>query len=272
MACKIFGLAATVGYVLPDVTSRELQCSANGKILSTTSDLALVSTTTLLFVRVGAVWRWDKRVTAMFALMQTINIALGIRAIVHFQSLDAVSSTTKRVCRPSGFHANLPYAFTTLATDLGLLCMLLIGLWRWGHARALGLWHLLWNHGLMYLGLCILIEIPYAVSLVAVRPSFPNLAVRKVFLLLDFDDFMSIMFSVPPAVILPIAATRFYRSLTSFTDSRQIYESIVVPPSSSKPRATNILRKPHLSAGIGRGYEEDGDVLDTELESMSHSL
>ncbi|KZV67806.1 hypothetical protein PENSPDRAFT_687774 [Peniophora sp. CONT] len=214
MACRIFGLVASIELTVPYISVGKLQCSANIKTFNIASVLATASATTLLFVRVGVVWRWDKRVTAVFVLMQTINIALGAYSTAQLRAFDGYSNNSKTTsaCQVTGINANLPGVSTTLLTDFGLLCLLLIGLRRWVYGGMFSLWHILWNQGVIYLILTLIVGVPLLVSLA-----------------LSLSGLISAVFTLPLILLLPIAASRFYRSLTGFAGGQQTYESIVLP-------------------------------------------
>ncbi|KZV67817.1 hypothetical protein PENSPDRAFT_754618 [Peniophora sp. CONT] len=252
IACRLLGLIASIGIVASSTPSEKLPCSAINKTVNIASLFGIIAATTLLFVRVGSVWRWDKRVTVVFLLMLTANTALSIYSTVQIRSFYQFVSITTPACPISGFNSNIPNVFMNLVTDTGLLCMLFIGLRRWGDARAFGLWNLLWNQGLIYVALFVIVDLPFLV-----------------FLFLDLNGIISIMFSLPPALILPIAATRFYRSLTSFTDSRQTYETISIPPAPSRPKPASTLRKPYLNLAFHRRGVEDNANVDESLSAQT---
>jgi len=88
-----------------------------------------------------------------------------------------------------------------LATDIGLILIMLLGLFRLrrrgGGIMALG--RLLWNQGIIWLLLA---------TVAGVTPT--------VFICLNLNDPLSLMFQMPWLVTMSIAATRMYRSLSDF--------------------------------------------------------
>ncbi|KZV67807.1 hypothetical protein PENSPDRAFT_754609 [Peniophora sp. CONT] len=253
MACRIFGLVTILDLAVLDISVGKLQCSdqADVKIFSIASRLAAVSATTLLFVRVGVVWRWDKRITAVFVLMQAINIALGIYSTVNLQAFYEYIGIETSGCWVVSNGADLPEISTVFATNLGLLCLLLTGLKRWKYGGTFGLWHVLWNQGIIYLIFALIVGIPLIVSTSQ-----------------HLNGVISTFFTIPSTLFIPIAATRFYRSLTGFEGGQQAYESINLPP---PPKMVPAQANPtfQTSSNIRRGDENDANDVGIELRSLS---
>jgi hypothetical protein len=93
---------------------------------------------------------------------------------------------------------------TTLVTDIALLLIMLIGLLRLGFHEpgVYGLGRLLWRQGIVWLFIATIAEIP-----------------PVVFISLNLNDPLDYMFSFPAMVIMTIAATRIYRSLSNFSSN-----------------------------------------------------
>jgi hypothetical protein len=88
-----------------------------------------------------------------------------------------------------------------LVTDVVLLLTMLVGLLRLRqHGTMFALGQLLWNQGLVWLFLASVAEVP-----------------PVVFILLDLNDPLNLMFQPSGFVVMSIAATRMHRSLTDFT-------------------------------------------------------
>ncbi|VDB93376.1 unnamed protein product [Peniophora sp. CBMAI 1063] len=242
MLCRYSCLANCVGLALAVFHGRQ-DCSIVAKVVNATGIIAVTSSTILLFIRVGVVRKWNKWITAIFACAFVAIFALGVRVIVkvHGQS----NGLTGPACTTTGFTTILPNVFMNLLVDGSLLLFLFAGLRRWTHSRKFNVWNLLWNQGLVYLSLAVMIELP-----------------MTIFLFLNFNPIMPLLFYSPFSIILPIAATRFYRSLTTFRKGRThyTYESMVVIPVPRMPNTTG--RKPfetpeRSSSGHTMGYEMD---------------
>jgi len=91
------------------------------------------------------------------------------------------------------------YSISLLSTDVVLLLIALVGLFRLRGHGTFSLGRLLWKQGIVWLFLAIIAEVP-----------------PVLFLNLNLNDSLSIMFQFPGLIVLAIAATRVYRSLTDF--------------------------------------------------------
>ncbi|KZV69476.1 hypothetical protein PENSPDRAFT_753339 [Peniophora sp. CONT] len=147
----------------------------------------------------------------------------------------------------SGLDINRWNILVSSITDVGLIASLFLGLSRrWSDVRTSGsgIWYILWNQNAIYFALAIALEIP-----------------MTAFYFFKSNESVVLLFTVPDTMILSIAATRFYRSLTGFSgnSSSYGYESTVVRiPQRPKPRATNFHRMAALSPSDLERDNEDG--------------
>jgi hypothetical protein len=96
-------------------------------------------------------------------------------------------------------------AIATLVSDVVLLLTMLVGLLRLNRNGVMGgFGQLLWKQGLVWLFLATVAEVP-----------------PVVFLVLNLNGPLNLMFQTPALIGMTIAATRMYRSLTDFSDSGQ---------------------------------------------------
>ncbi|VDC07102.1 unnamed protein product [Peniophora sp. CBMAI 1063] len=171
-------------------------CHVLLKILITTNVLGIMCSSTLLSIRVGAIWKWSKRIVALLVMLWCIILAFAIYFVVKVQS---TYEAVLRNCSLDGVHNDLYPSIAMLICDCTLLTLLLVGLQiNWRNARQFEMWNALWQQGLAYLFLATLIEVP-VVTLLS----------------LDINPIMNSMFVSPEAIILPIGATRMFRSLNA---------------------------------------------------------
>ncbi|VDB85000.1 unnamed protein product [Peniophora sp. CBMAI 1063] len=127
--------------------------------------------------------------------------------VMLFSSYDTVSC----FCTLTDESANLPNILALLVCDFVLLVCLLAGLYRWHHptkgSRGFSLWSVLWMQGVLYLIIASVTEVP-----------------ALVFLFLNLNTAMDIIFTRPLIVLLVLAATRFHRSLHAFTPNKPRHE------------------------------------------------
>ncbi|VDC01081.1 unnamed protein product [Peniophora sp. CBMAI 1063] len=217
IACRYTTLAACICLAFMNLSYVSFNCQAFMVILNLTGFLTAATGTLLLFVRVGVIWEWRKWVTVTFSLVYLASIAFALRSVILIRAVYESSPIGSFCATTSAFGLNRRNILLTLIMDVGLVVSLFWGLTRWGEARHAGssVWLILWNQNMTYLVLAIALEVP-----------------MTVFFFLNYNEFMDLMFTVPETMILPIAATRFYRSLTNFTGNRNnhAYESTVVQP------------------------------------------
>ncbi|VDC06037.1 unnamed protein product [Peniophora sp. CBMAI 1063] len=169
-------------------------CRAVYKLLSASGFIGIICSSSLLGIRVGAIWKWDKRVMALV----TANClgALGC-AIFLVIKVDSTYEAQLNNCALTSVHDDLYPSVAVLIGDCTLLALLLVGLRRnWGGAREFRMWHILWTQGLLYLLLATIVEVP----LVAL-------------LIVNLNPVMNTILIPPEVIILGIGATRMYRSL-----------------------------------------------------------
>ncbi|KZV67810.1 hypothetical protein PENSPDRAFT_736295 [Peniophora sp. CONT] len=156
-----------------------LNCAAVIKTINATSLFALNCAELLLLVRVGVVWKWDRKLITSFAVAYVAIIAMSVRSVVLIQAYPA-HDPLGLVCDSSGIKANRSNVLATLILNAGLLLGLLFGLKRWSQAGGSSIWHLLWNQSLLYLSTAVAVELP-----------------MTILLFLDFDEVMSSFFDPP---------------------------------------------------------------------------
>ncbi|KZV75175.1 hypothetical protein PENSPDRAFT_647454 [Peniophora sp. CONT] len=210
LSCRYSGLATSLN-MIAFVSHTKLDCSVLVKTVNTAGLLTVTCQTVLLFIRVGVIWKWDRRIVAAFAIAGLVTLAAGVRADV-LNEAEHSTNPLGPVCALMRVQADLPNVLGTLLVDVALLVLLFMGLWRWSKGGTFNLCHLLYNQGLIHLTLAIIIELP-----------------MTTFLFLNYNEVASLFFFPPITLLLPIAALRFYRSLTSFRGghSQYTYETTV---------------------------------------------
>ncbi|KZV71912.1 hypothetical protein PENSPDRAFT_377369 [Peniophora sp. CONT] len=185
----VFAVCSTTGS-FPD----HPDCRALYKLLSGTGFLAIICSSTLLSIRVAAIWKWDRRVVTLVTLNCLATLACAVYLIV---TVDSTYNEDVRNCALSGVHNDLYPSIAVLIGDCVLLTLLLVGLRRnWSGARQFHMWHVLWTQGLLYLFLATLVEVPLVGLLIV-----------------NLNSVMNTILVPPEVIILGIGATRMFRSL-----------------------------------------------------------
>jgi hypothetical protein len=161
---------------------------------------AFAAASLLIVLRIIAIWDKNRIVVAIAMSAWLTNVAFLIHGITQ---LHATWSPTQSVCAVLNIESSKNNIIITLVTDVVLLLTMLAGLLRLRqYGTMMGLWRLLWRQGLIWLLLATVSE---------VTPT--------VFISLNLNDPLNLMFQTPSLIVMAIAATRMYRSLTDFSTS-----------------------------------------------------
>ncbi|KAN0118718.1 hypothetical protein V8E52_004829 [Russula decolorans] len=164
--------------------------------------LAFATSSLLIVLRIIAIWDRKRIIVAFAAGLWGINVAFLIQGVLRFRSSWQVDNL---------FDGCVHYldsirlsTIVTFATDIILLLIMLFGLYRLrrhgGSPMALG--RLLWNQGIAWFLLAVATELT-----------------PTVFIILNLNQTLDLMFLVPWMIAMSIAATRMYRSLSDFLSS-----------------------------------------------------
>jgi len=181
-------------------SSSPINCQLWVIFLATSAYLAFAAASILIVIRIIAIWdrNWIVVVIAMTAW--STNVAFLIHSITILRSAWVPEQSVCGVLNTDSSNKN---ALATLVSDVVLLVTMLVGLLRLRRKDIMsGFVHLLWKQGVIWLFVATLAEVPPAV-----------------FLILNLNDPLNLMFQTPALIVMSIAATRMYRSLTDFTDS-----------------------------------------------------
>jgi len=182
----------------------------------------------LIVLRIIAIWNRNR-----FVMMTSLGL-FGTNVAFYIQSVARIRvkwDDAKLACVNENTRINTLNLIVTVVTDISLLILMLVGLLRMRyHAGSkFGLSQLLWNQGLLWLLLATAAEVPPAV-----------------FILLNLNDQLNVIFQQPALIIMAIAGTRMHRSLVDFatrtTDIFSAPESlqkrIRTPSETKRARAT----------------------------------
>lgn len=168
--------------------------------------LAFAAASLLIVLRIIAIWDRNQIAVAIAVSAWSTNVGFLIHGITQ---LRAVWAPTQGVCAVLNVESSKNNIIVTLVTDVVLLITMLVGLLRLRqHGSMLGLGRLLWRQGLIWLLLATAAE---------VTPT--------VFISLNLNDPFNLMFQTPSLIVMSIAATRLYRSLTDFTSFSGSYDT-----------------------------------------------
>jgi len=158
----------------------------------------------LIAIRVIAVWKRNRIVYAITMSAWGANVVITIHGIARLRGAWSPLTST---CVVPDTTANTLNIIVSLCTDVVMLLMMLVGLfsWRLEPGGVSKLSSLLWTQGNIWLLLATIGYVP-----------------PVVFLLLNLNGSLNLMFQTPALIIVSISATRMYRSLSDF-GSHDVY-------------------------------------------------
>ncbi|KAH9967683.1 hypothetical protein BJV74DRAFT_277454 [Russula compacta] len=188
------------------------------------SNLAWATASLLIVLRIIAIWNRDKVIVATSIGVWLVNLSFLIQGVVRPRSAwDPVQGG----CATLNILTTKPTMISVFVTDFILLLIMLIGLirLRLHGGTLLGLGRLLWKQGIIWLLLATVAEVPPAL-----------------FIILDLNEPLDVMFMIPSLITMAIASTRMYRTLTDFT-CRPI-ELALDSPQGSGPSIPKFVQTP----------------------------
>ncbi|KAI9436309.1 hypothetical protein H4582DRAFT_2099978, partial [Lactarius indigo] len=163
------------------------------------SYLSLACAQALVVLRIAAIWGLNKIVVSIAAAAWLADAGTLIRSTVIVRGTwsESLGGATCRITNIPDTRTNILVSFVT---DLVLLVLMLTGLLRWENARQKGgISWVLYTQGLAWMIIVAVAEAPIVV-----------------FILLDLNDPMSLMFQLPKTITMTIGASRVYRGLSDY--------------------------------------------------------
>ncbi|KAH9002787.1 hypothetical protein EDB86DRAFT_212121 [Lactarius hatsudake] len=215
------------------------RCQAYAISVFLFSHLSLASASALIVLRIAAIWGLNKIAISIASIVWLANTGSLIHSIVVVHAAWSDSEGCCKITNPSETRINIPITFVT---DLALLLLMLIGLLRWENAHHRGgIWWLLYTQGLAWMIIVTLAE-----------------ALITVFILLNLNDAMNLMFQVPALMTMTICASRMYRGLADYYLHNEANTHI--SESLSKPIRFLAPRSGQTSLALGTSGMPDGHI------------
>ncbi|KAH8985477.1 hypothetical protein EDB92DRAFT_1361005 [Lactarius akahatsu] len=182
--CPLFCvITILVGF---DSTS-QINCQAYAIFVFLFSHLSLASASALVVLRIAAIWWLNKIAISIASAAWLANTGSLIHSIVVVHA-----KRSEGFCKITNTSETKTNILVTFITDLVLLALMLTGLLRWENAhRRGGIWWLLFTQGLAWMITVVLAGAP-----------------TTVFVLLNLNDPMNLMFQVPALITMTIGASR----------------------------------------------------------------
>ncbi|KAI0275777.1 hypothetical protein BGY98DRAFT_990556, partial [Russula aff. rugulosa BPL654] len=164
--------------------------------------LALVCSSFLIVLRIIAIWDKNKIIVVVSTGMWGTNVVFLIQGVWGVNSFHSTFGTEN--CVASNLTSIRLSTIVAFVTDIILLSIMLIGLSRMRHrgSGTMTLGRVLWNQGVIWLVVAVVAELT-----------------PTVFICLNLNEPLNLMFQIPWVITMSIAATRMYRSLSEFISS-----------------------------------------------------
>ncbi|KAN0141799.1 hypothetical protein V8E53_000261 [Lactarius tabidus] len=197
---RVCTLIAVILNIIGLDSSSPINCQLWVIFLATFSYLAFAAASLLIVIRIIAIWERNRIAVVIAICAWSTNVAFFIHSITVLHSTWVPAQSVCGVLNSESSNKNV---VGTFITDVVLLLTMLVGLLRLRRRNIMfGFGQLLWKQGLIWLLLATVAELPPAV-----------------FIILNLNDPLNLMFQAPALIWMTIAATRMYRSLTDFPDS-----------------------------------------------------
>ncbi|KAF8994554.1 hypothetical protein BDQ17DRAFT_1088963 [Cyathus striatus] len=194
VGCRICTLGALVSAVVGFNLTKEYNCEAWMKIVFVLSYLGLGFASALLVLRTIAFW--DRQLFVSVLAIATFFLNVGF-VLYAMDQAHAKWDPISGACVAEQTKDNKTNAIITLVTDLVLLFLMLLGIWR--KKIAGGLWKMIYRQGIVWIFAATLGEVPCVLLFC-----------------LNLNDPMNLLFQTPSLVTMSICATRMYRELAEY--------------------------------------------------------
>ncbi|VDC02019.1 unnamed protein product [Peniophora sp. CBMAI 1063] len=221
LICRYCSIATCAEFAALVCARGNIHCTALIKMINSTARIGVICGTTLLFVRVCAIWEWNKKIVGLYIAACLANLALSVRSTIDVQS-HLEDRPTGPICSISAAELDAWSTFLSVVSDIVLLLLLFAGLWRWSGLRGARIFQLIRDQGLVSLTVAIGLQIPMATLL-----------------FLNYNEYMNMYFTTLNSMLIPMVTTYCYRSLISFAK-----ESVMYTDELSHPQTLHLPRVP----------------------------
>ncbi|VDC03651.1 unnamed protein product [Peniophora sp. CBMAI 1063] len=200
LSCRYIPLPAFIIFIIGFDATSKIDCKVWLIFTYISASSTIILASTLIAIRSIAIWNQSRYLMYSSAVLIAAETAFFIHEIV---VADAIWVPEEATCIAVQTQRNKLLTAISV-TDIFLFLSMLTGLLRLRHDLShSSLWQLLWNQGIVWLLLATIAEVP-----------------TVIFLWLNLNQVMNLMFFAPELIILVIGATRMYRALsTHYTET-----------------------------------------------------
>ncbi|KAH9041768.1 hypothetical protein EDB85DRAFT_1378599 [Lactarius pseudohatsudake] len=210
------------------------------------SHLSLACAEALIVLRIAAIWGLNKIAISIAAAAWLADAGSLIHGVV---VLHGTWNEFEGVCQVVNTPKTSTNIIVSFVTDLVLLALMLIGLLRWENARRKGgIWWLLFTQGLAWMIIVTVAEAPITV-----------------FILLNLNDPMNLMFQLPALITMTIGASRVYRGLSDYVNKESDVHMSSGLPVRQLPIGSLVARSRRGSLALGTSGTLDGHTFEMDF-------
>ncbi|KAI9436312.1 hypothetical protein H4582DRAFT_468504 [Lactarius indigo] len=230
---------------------KRVNCEAVVILVFLFSYLSIACAEAMIVLRIAAIWGQNKIAISIAAAAWLADAGALIRSVVLVRGTWGESSG-EAVCKVTNTLETRTNILVSLVTQLVLLALMLTGLLRWDNARQKGgVWWLLYTQGLAWMIIVAAAEAPIVV-----------------FILLNLNDPMNLMFQLPEMITMTIGASRVYRGLSDYVHKESNVHMSRGFPVRQLPIGSFIARPGRRSlAPVTRGTS-DGHMLEMDILAL----
>ncbi|KAH9019621.1 hypothetical protein EDB84DRAFT_612611 [Lactarius hengduanensis] len=205
-------------------------CQAYATFVFLFSHLSLASASALIVLRIAAIWGLNKIAISIASAAWLANTGSLIHSIAIVRA--TWSEGVCKITNISETRSNIPVTFIT---DSVLLALMLTGLLRLENAHQRGgVWWLLYTQGLAWMIIVVVAQAPITV-----------------FILLNLNDPMDLMFQAPALITMTIGASRVYRGLSDYVHKEANVHMSEGLPVRQSPISYLVPRSDRCSLALG---------------------
>ncbi|KAH9067630.1 hypothetical protein EDB87DRAFT_14857 [Lactarius vividus] len=208
LGCRWCPLIAIALQFLGFDVSHKINCQACVILSFASAYLSFMCTSALIILRVVALWNHSKIIIAIVCAVWVGNTTIYVYSLTTLRS-----AWTGSFCAILYTDHGRISVLSTFTTDLILLVLMLAGLQRWNNApKACGVRRFLRTQGLIWVVIVTLVELP-----------------PTVFIFLNLNDPMNLIFQALALVVTPLGAARLYRGLIDYPTSNSLVKVVNEP-------------------------------------------
>ncbi|KAI0265604.1 hypothetical protein BC834DRAFT_167658 [Gloeopeniophorella convolvens] len=197
---RLLSVVTTVLILLAVNVKSPINCQAWQTFNLFLSYLAFACASGLFMLRVIAIWLWARPIVVLSVALSLVNLAISLYGVIETR----MTWVPGLGCTPIGNDWLAPARVSVnavFATDVILCILQFIGLLRFGRTRTHGIWQLLYKQGLIWLVAATMVE-----------------CLAAVFVNINLNGPLSLMFELPSLYAMQICTARFYRVLMDFNE------------------------------------------------------